>query len=140
MPNALKANPWRVVGVAVFAAFAAYVAVEPVLGSDDCISIGEILVLLPYYALPYLGTVPALIWVTVHRIARARRMSVGRKRDSNVAMGVLCTLLLLEAAAYFPSNYTASASRTLDFIPAINLALWFAKTWLYERVPQDVRS
>lgn len=119
----------ELVFIAVFAAFAVYVAVEPTIASDDCISIGEIAILLPYYALLYFGTLPALILVTVRR-----------KRDSIVAIGVLCTLLFLEAVAAFPSHYTATASRALDFVPSVVLALWLAKIWLYARVPQDARS
>lgn len=135
-----RLNPWEWVFISVFALFATYAATEPVLAADDCISIGEILVLLPYYALLYFGTLPALIWLGIYRLARASRMNVRRKRDSNLTIGILCALLFLEGAAYFPSDYTATANRALDFIPAAALVLWLAKTWLYERVPQGARS
>lgn len=119
---------WEWVAIAAFAAFAVYVAAEPIFAAGDCISIGEILVLLPYYALLYFGTIPALIWVAIRRIDLVRRLSF---------LGVL---LFLEVVACFPSDYMGLANRCLDFIPSVVLALWLVRSWLCARAPRDARS
>jgi hypothetical protein len=132
-------HAWEWVALTAFAAFALYVATEPILASDDCISVGEILILLPYYALLYFGTLPVLICVAIRRIASSRRMSLQRRRDFNVAIGFLGVLLFLEVAASLPSDYTAAANRCLDFMPSAVLVLWSTKFWLCARVPRDER-
>jgi hypothetical protein len=132
---------WERVAFVVFATFAVYVAVEPMLASsDDCIDALEIFVFLPYYALLYFGTLPALIGFGIWRVARGDAMSRQSRRTLEVSIGVLGVLLLLEILAWVPSPYLTLANRSLDFMPSIVLLLWAAKFWLSLRAVQDAPS
>lgn len=129
----------ELVAFAVFATFAAYVAVEPMLASsNDCIGAVEIFVFLPYYAILYFGTLPALVGFTIWRVVRGGRMNHRSRRVLNAGVAVLAVLLLLEIFAYVPSPYLTLADRSLDFMPAVVLALWAAKIWLSLRVDRPL--
>lgn len=137
----LKYRFWEWIAVAAFATFAAYVAIEPALATaDDCIDAVEILVFLPYYALLYFGTLPALAGVGVWRAVRGQKMNSQSRRTLDVSIGVLAVLLALEILAWIPSPYLTLADRSLDFMPSIVLALWVARLWLSARAPQGARS
>lgn len=136
----MKVRVYQCVAFAAFAAFAVYVALEPILAADDCISIAEILILLPFYAVLYFATLPALIAVVVWRIGKGRTMAAQRRTDFNLAIAVLVALLILEVLAYVPSAYLTAANRGLDFMPSIVLILWAVRIWLFERARRDARA
>lgn len=120
----IKYRLWEWIAFAVFATFAAYVAVEPVLAAGDCIDPVEIFVFLPYYALLYFGTLPALIGIGIWRAVKGRRMTVQSRRILNVTIGGLCPLLVLEILAAGNWAYASFASRAIDFVPSTILAVW----------------
>ena len=136
----LRYQPWQWIAFLAFAAFAGYVALEPIVAADDCISIAEILVLLPYYALLYFGTLPALVALAVWRIVKARTVTAQRRRDLNVTIGLLGILLVLEVLAYVSSPYLTLANRCLDFVPAMVLVLWTIRIWLSWRAPRGAHA
>jgi hypothetical protein len=123
-----KFHVWECLAFPVLAAFAVYAAVEPMAASaDDCISAVEILLLFPYYVLLYFGTLPVLVAAAVRRIAVSARMTARDRRRSEITIGALCLLLLLEILAGVDSPYSAVASRCLDWMPFIVLS--FCTAW-----------
>jgi len=112
---------------AAFALFAAYAAAEPILAADDCISILEIVLLLPYYGVLYFGTLPAFVWLVVRRTPGSGRL-----------IALLFVLLLLEALAVVDSPVVTIANRCIDFVPLAVLLLWWqARIWPYARALRD---
>lgn len=136
-----KIQPWEWIAFAAFALFAVYAAAEPILGANDCISLAEILLLLPYYGLLYFGTLPALVWIAIRRVALSRRLTFESRRNLNVTLGFLGVLLLLEILAACESPVVTTATRCLDFVPSFVLLLWWqTKLWPCARALRDARS
>lgn len=120
---------WELLAFAAFALFALYAAAEPILAANDCISILEIVLLLPYYGLLYFGTLPAFVWLVVRRTP-----------GSGPLIALLFALLLLEALAVVDSPVVALANRCIDFVPLFVLLLWWqARIWPCARALQGAR-
>ncbi|HEY1975153.1 MAG TPA: hypothetical protein VGG89_01240 [Candidatus Baltobacteraceae bacterium] len=136
-----RIRPREWVAFAAFALFAVYAAAEPILGANDCISLLEILLLLPYYGLLYFGTLPALVWIAIRRVALSRRLTFEGRRNLDLTIGFLGVLLLLEILAAYESPVVTLASRCLDFVPLFVLLIWWqVRIWPYARALRDAHS